>query len=57
MAHAELTPAAAGEAVSPRRRSPAASLEASLGIMVEIPAAALRAISSWRVKMSPMGLS
>jgi tripartite ATP-independent transporter DctM subunit len=41
MAHAELTPAAAGEAISPRRRSPAASLEASLGIMVEIPAAVL----------------
>jgi tripartite ATP-independent transporter DctM subunit len=41
MAHAELTPAAAGEAMSPRRRSPAASLEASLGIMVEIPAAVL----------------
>jgi tripartite ATP-independent transporter DctM subunit len=40
MAHAELTPAAAGEAMSPRRRS-AASLEASLGIMVEIPAAVL----------------
>src|SRR5204863_2045980 len=37
----ELTPAAAGEAMSPRRRSPAASLEASLGIMVEIPAAVL----------------
>ena len=36
MAHAELTPAAAGEAMSPRRRSPAASLEASLGIMVEM---------------------
>src|SRR5437588_9792375 len=41
MAHAELRPAAAGEAMSPRRRSPAASLEASLGIMVEIPAAVL----------------
>src|SRR3954465_3439907 len=41
MAHAELTPAAAGGAISPRRRSPAGSLEASLGIMVEIPAAVL----------------
>src|SRR5713101_1142826 len=32
---------AAGEAVSPRRRSRAASLEAALGITVEIPAALL----------------
>src|ERR1700726_525383 len=41
MAHAELTQAAAGEAMSPRRRSLAASLEASLGMLVEIPAAVL----------------
>src|SRR6202795_290334 len=41
MAHAELTQAAAGEAMSPRRRSLAASLEASLGMLVEIPAALL----------------
>jgi tripartite ATP-independent transporter DctM subunit len=41
MAHAELTQAAAGEAMSPRRRSVAASLEASLGMLVEIPAALL----------------
>ena len=41
MAHAELTQAAAGEAMSPRRRSLAASLEASLGRLVEIPAALL----------------
>jgi tripartite ATP-independent transporter DctM subunit len=41
MAHAELTQAAAGEAMSPRRRSLAASLEASLGRLVEIPAAVL----------------
>ncbi len=41
MAHAELTQAAAGEAMSPRRRSLPASLEASLGMLVEIPAALL----------------
>ena len=41
MAHAELSHAAAGEAMSPRRRSLAASLEASLGRLVEIPAALL----------------
>src|SRR3977135_927591 len=41
MAHAELTQAAAGEAISPRRRSRAASLEAFLGALVEIPAALL----------------
>src|SRR5437762_13979106 len=41
MAHAELTQAAAGEAMSPRRRSPAASLESWLGTLVEIPAALL----------------
>jgi tripartite ATP-independent transporter DctM subunit len=41
MAQAELTQAAAGEAMSPRRRSPAASLEALLAMLVEIPAAFL----------------
>src|ERR1700724_3129572 len=41
MAHAELSQVAAGEAMSPRRRSPAASLEAWLGMLVEIPAALL----------------
>ena len=41
MAHAELPQATAGEAMSPRRRSLAASLEASLGRLVEIPAALL----------------
>jgi tripartite ATP-independent transporter DctM subunit len=41
MAHAELTQAAEGEAVPPRPRSFAASLEASLGMLVEIPAALL----------------
>src|ERR1700720_1455390 len=40
-AHAESSIAAAGEAMSPRRRSRAASLEASLGMLVEIPAALL----------------
>jgi tripartite ATP-independent transporter DctM subunit len=39
MAHAELSQAAAGEA--PRRRLLAASLEATLGMLVEIPAALL----------------
>src|SRR5258706_14353488 len=39
MAHAELTQAAAGEAISPRPRSLAAWLEASLAMLVEIPAA------------------
>src|ERR1700687_4440891 len=41
MAHAELTQAAAGGAMSPRRRSLAASCEAWLAVMVEIPAALL----------------
>jgi tripartite ATP-independent transporter DctM subunit len=41
MAHAELSQAAPGEARPPRRRSRAASLEALLGIIVEIPAALL----------------
>jgi tripartite ATP-independent transporter DctM subunit len=41
MAHAEVSQLAAGEAMSPRRRSRAASVEASLGMLVEIPAALL----------------
>src|SRR6184192_1002480 len=41
MAHAELRQAAAGEVISPRRRSLAAVLEASLAMLVEIPAALL----------------
>src|SRR5438876_370523 len=41
MAHAELTQAAAGEAISPRPRSLAAWLETALGMLVEIPAALL----------------
>src|ERR1700675_213819 len=41
MAHAELTQAAEGEAMPPRPRSFAGSLEASLGMLVEIPAALL----------------
>src|SRR6266704_3661140 len=41
MAHAELTQAAEGEAMPPRRRSVAASLESWLGMLVEIPAALL----------------
>jgi tripartite ATP-independent transporter DctM subunit len=41
MAHAELSQVAAGEAMSPRRRSRLASLEAALGMLVEIPAALL----------------
>ena len=41
MAHAEGSIAAAGEARSPRRRSFAASLEASLAILVEVPAVLL----------------
>src|ERR1700720_3707151 len=41
MAHAEVSQAVAGEAGSPRRRSLAASLESSLGMLVEIPAALL----------------
>src|ERR1700704_4910411 len=41
MAHAELTQAAEGEAMPPRPRSFAASLEAALGMLVEIPAAFL----------------
>jgi tripartite ATP-independent transporter DctM subunit len=41
MAHAEATQAATGGALSPRRRSLAAMLEAWLGMLVEIPAAFL----------------
>jgi tripartite ATP-independent transporter DctM subunit len=41
MAHAESTQAATGEAKSPRRRSLVATLEAWLGMLVEIPAALL----------------
>jgi tripartite ATP-independent transporter DctM subunit len=41
MAHAEGSIAVAGEVVSPRRRSLAASLEAFLAMLVEIPAALL----------------
>src|SRR5882757_1184367 len=41
MAHAEGSIVAAGEAVSPRRRSRAASVETYLGMLVEIPAALL----------------
>jgi tripartite ATP-independent transporter DctM subunit len=41
MAQAEVSQVAAGEAMSPRRRSAAASLEAFLGMLVEIPAAFL----------------
>ncbi len=41
MAHAEVSQAAAGEAMSPRRRSLAASLESRLAMLVEIPAALL----------------
>ena len=41
MAQAELSRAAAGEAMSPRGRSLAASLEARLAMLVEIPAALL----------------
>src|SRR6267143_65576 len=41
MAHAEGSPAAGGEAMAPRRRSLAGSLEAWLGALVEIPAALL----------------
>ena len=41
MAHAELTQAAEGEAMPPRPRSFTAALEASLGMLVEIPAALL----------------
>ena len=41
MAHAEVSQAAAGEAMSPRRRSLAASLESRLATLVEIPAALL----------------
>jgi tripartite ATP-independent transporter DctM subunit len=41
MAHAEGTIAAAGEAMSPRRRSLVGSLEARLALLVEIPAALL----------------
>ena len=41
MAHAEVSQAAAGEAMSPRRRSLAGSLESFLGMLVEIPVALL----------------
>jgi len=41
MAHAGGSQAVAGEAMSPRRRSLAASLESSLAMLVEIPAALL----------------
>jgi tripartite ATP-independent transporter DctM subunit len=41
MAHAEVSQAAPGEAMSPRRRSLAASLESGLAMLVEIPAALL----------------
>src|SRR5260221_1202186 len=41
MARADMTQAAAGEAISPRRRSLAAFLEDSLAMLVEIPAALL----------------
>src|SRR5471030_2403660 len=41
MGHAEGSPAAAGEAMPPRRRSLAAALEVFLGALVEIPAAFL----------------
>ena len=41
MAEAESSIARAGEVMSPRRRSLAASLEAWLGTLVEIPAALL----------------
>jgi TRAP-type C4-dicarboxylate transport system permease small subunit len=41
MAQAEVSQVTAGEAVSPRRRSRAAALEATLGMLIEIPAALL----------------
>src|SRR5437879_12555227 len=41
MVHAEVSQAAAGEAMSPRRRSLAASLESWFAMLVEIPAAIL----------------
>ena len=41
MVYAEVSQAAAGEAMSPRRRSLAASLESWLAMLVEIPAAVL----------------
>ena len=43
MAHVEMTPAVAGEAASqpPRRRSVLGSIDAALGMLVEIPAAIL----------------
>jgi len=41
MAHAEVSQAAAGGAMSPRRRSLAGSLESFLGMLVEIPVALL----------------
>jgi tripartite ATP-independent transporter DctM subunit len=43
MAHVEMTPAVAGEAASrsPRRRSILGSIDAALGLLVEIPAAIL----------------
>ena len=41
MVNAEATQAAAGEVMSPRRRSPVAAIEAFIGRLVEIPAALL----------------
>jgi tripartite ATP-independent transporter DctM subunit len=41
MADAEISRVTAGEVMSPRRRSRAASLEAALGMLVEVPAALL----------------
>src|SRR3981081_71229 len=41
MAHAEVSQGAAGEAMSPRRHSLAASLESALAMLVEMPAALL----------------
>jgi tripartite ATP-independent transporter DctM subunit len=41
MAQAEVSQVGAGEVISPRRRSRAASLESALGTLVEIPAALL----------------
>jgi tripartite ATP-independent transporter DctM subunit len=41
MAHVEVSQAAGGEVMSPHRRSPVASLESWLGMLVEIPAALL----------------
>jgi TRAP-type C4-dicarboxylate transport system permease small subunit len=41
MVQIEFTPMTAGEAMPPRRRSIAGSIEAALGMLVEIPAALL----------------